>query len=272
MPGKGDPTPPASKPGDIPEPVVTQTEKKDPEQLLTDTAAKEEIAASNKTPSTPDPTSATPTTQPDKTKKVTIRNKPFADIKLGFSTGIGFDAHLKGTGYSLVEEFSFSKYFAVSSGIKLMLRNSEKYNEPKDYNRDMPEEFSKHYDPQHKIDTNICNIDIRNKSYAVPVFLSFRLPLKNDFKVLFSAGTDLTISSTDHVNYEHKNPYGSPPGSKPEPPHDIEHKNTTNAFHEMSLSIGLQKTWKHFGVDLSPNATLPFQKRPVWDGEVEVVV
>jgi hypothetical protein len=149
-------------------------------------------------------------------------------------------------GYSILGRILFTNKWSLSTGVKLLTINNEKYDDDGDFHQQNGQDFQSAYEP-HVSDTSfISNIEIHNTLFQIPIILTYQFALKNNFALLFGLSTDMDLSSKQTINYkyfginyaeEHKN---------------FEIKYSPTLFNNIALSIGLQKQWNHFAVQVSP--------------------
>jgi hypothetical protein len=162
---------------------------------------------------------------------------------LGYQAGVSIEKSNNQIGIAFLGELFVSKRFSINSGIKLLNITKEHYRDKDDFNNKRNESFCSTYIPNASDTSSISEIEMRFNIIQLPVALNYYKPLKKNYSLLFSAGTDLDLQAKFHLNYEHGDPRI----------HEHVATNYPNVvFNNISLSAGIQKQWNNFIVQLNP--------------------
>jgi hypothetical protein len=178
-------------------------------------------------------------------KKMHVKNN-LSLKNLGYQAGFGIEKANGQIGGSFIGELFVSKRFSINAGIKSLNIAANHYKDENDFYNKRQEKFNTIYAPNLS-DNSLSTVSEISMSYnliQLPVALSYYQPLKKNYSLLFSAGTDFDLYAKFHVRYE----LGYNDGMG-------EHENLKYAnvfFNNAVLSAGIQKKWNHFNIQLSP--------------------
>jgi hypothetical protein len=182
------------------------------------------------------------TTNETQNNHISIKN-------LRFRGGIEVEKANLQMGAGLLGEMLFSKRWGLSSGIKVLNVNNEKYADEDDFYHKKGMPFQHAYSKDVP-DTTAKNIGMHNILVQVPIAITYQLPLKYNYSIIASAGTDLDIYAKQLIDY---NRMGFPQ------PQTFTTNTPVVAFNNVVVSIGLQKRWKKFVFQASPFVSPQFK-------------
>ena len=168
----------------------------------------------------------------------------FSLKNLHYMAGIGAEGGNKQNGFGIYGQVALSDRWSFGAGIKSLMVNNEDYDDDDDFHNKKGVNFKKTFG---LTDTaNIENIKTRDIILEIPLSVNYTLPLRNDFGLVFSAGTDIDLYAGQHVEYLHldANSYLV-----------SDHKDVSAralAFNNAVFAIGLQKRWGHFVAQAGP--------------------
>jgi hypothetical protein len=169
-------------------------------------------------------------------------NKPSNFLnELKFQTGLTVEMANKEYGFGILGEMLI-KRFGLSMGIKYLSINSGS-----NYDANTTR-FKNSYLPDWSDNYQFKDIAIQAYSVQLPIALSYYQPLKKNYSILFSFGTDLDLYIYQNVNFACKDN-----GSWS----NYENWNMTLnhsavLLNNIMLSPGLQKQWGHFVLQVCP--------------------
>jgi hypothetical protein len=179
--------------------------------------------------------------------------KPFSLKNLQYQIGINTEIANSEYGIGILGEVFLNKRFSFNLGIKYLSIRNPNYNDgDKDDDREAGNKFRENYTPNLPDSCRFSNISISANAIQLPLAFTYYHPLKNDFALMLSAGTDLDIYVNQKVNYDYKDNsrtwgWGST--------YEHENMNVTHApvvFNNLTISPGIQKQFNHFVFQLSP--------------------
>jgi hypothetical protein len=119
--------------------------------------------------------------------------------------------------------------------------------------------FNSAYTSEISDTTGISNIGIESLVIQLPVFLQYHLPLRKNYTLLFSVGTDIDLRTEHSINYENVSVNSQIQR------HHLDVQSPIVAFNNAVISIGLQKQWKNVVMQavpfISPQLTSVAYKR-----------
>jgi hypothetical protein len=182
------------------------------------------------------------TTNETQNSHISIKN-------LRFRGGIEVEKANLQLGAGLVGEVLISKRWGLSSGIKVLNVNNEKYVDEDDFHHKKGMPFQ-HVYSKNVPDTTAKNIGMHNILVQVPIAITYQLPLKNNYSIIASVGTDLDIYAKQLIDYNRMG-------------FQQTQTFTTNtpviAFNNAVISIGMQKRWRKFVFQASPFVSPQFK-------------
>ncbi len=165
---------------------------------------------------------------------------------LKYRIGLGTDKGFGQKGASLLTDILFAKRWSITSGINMAFLSPKHFRDEDDFKRKTNKDFRDKYPTNAPIINPIEDIDVHQVLLRVPLYLNYRLPLRKDFTLLFSTGTDFDLSLRQFTSYNHRDFY------KDDHSRDIIEKMSVIPFNNLLFSAGIEKRWKHYSVQLSP--------------------
>lgn len=186
---------------------------------------------------------------PDFTKQrkhLTINLPSILLSNLKYKIGVSLDVANEQIGAVLLSEVLFNKHFSFNTGIRFLNITGSSYYTSEQYNLLTKRDFRQQYATFVPANYDIINLDFQNYLLQIPIGITYRYPLRNDFTLLFSAGTNLDLYVLQYVNFDYKED-----NSKFE---QGTYKSTlTNSlFNHFELSTGLEKAFKRMTFQLHP--------------------
>jgi hypothetical protein len=161
---------------------------------------------------------------------------------LRFRAGIESEAAFRQLGIGIIGEMLLSARWSVSTGLRFLAINNEKYNSNREFHQLKGKNFNAVYSCG-LTDSSASNIGINTLLTQAPISINYQLPLKNNYSLIASVGTDIDIHARQIVDYDDGGSLQN-------------NKFTTNypviAFNNIAISAGLQKRWKGFVFRASP--------------------
>jgi hypothetical protein len=179
-------------------------------------------------------------------KHLTINLPSISLSNLKYKIGVSLDVANEQVGASVISEVLFSKHLSFNTGVRFLNITGSSYYTSEQYNLLTKRDFRQQYATFVPANYDIINLDFQNYLLQIPIGITYRYPLRNDFTLLFSAGTNLDLFVRQYVNFDYKED-----NSKFE---QGTYKSTlTNSlFNHIELSAGLEKTFKRMTFQLHP--------------------
>jgi hypothetical protein len=177
----------------------------------------------------------------DKLKSMIVSLK---NIKI--QAGIGMQKGKRQSGNELLLGLHFTQRWNLSTGIRFLKVNHERYENNEGIDQLNGSPFPE-FHPAAKIDTAVIrNIGTQSAVLQIPLTLSYTLPLKKEYALLFGIGTDVDLASRQHIDYDRLG------GNLPVERKNFDTKNAVLMINNVVVSAGIQKEWKKFSLQLSP--------------------
>jgi hypothetical protein len=160
--------------------------------------------------------------------------------------GIGMQKGKRQSGNELLLGLRFTERWNLSTGIRFLKVNHERYENNEGIDQLNGNHFPD-FHPADKIDTSVIrNIGTQSAVLQIPLTISYALPLKKEYALLFGIGTDIDLASRQHIDYDRLG------GNIPVERKNFDTKNAVVMINNLVLSAGIQKDWKKFSLQLSP--------------------
>ena len=194
-------------------------------------------------------------------KKSGFRMPQISLPPLKYRIGLGSNIDNSQFGTCILTEVLFSKHWSVTTGINVSFLGFENFGDEDDFKRKTEKDFRKQHDLNLPLSSPIKDIEAHQVLFRIPLYLNYRLPLRKDFTVLFSTGTDFDLYQRQITSFSH---------------HDYIKENQQEGLAESikvipysnwMLSIGIEKRWKRFSVQLSPYVSHQFNPLPYRNNE-----
>lgn len=165
---------------------------------------------------------------------------------LKYRIGLGANADFGQLGTSILTDILFAKRWSVTTGVNMSFLGFEHFGDEDDFKRRTDKDFRDAHDVVLPLSNSIENIDAHQVLFRLPIYLNYRLPLRNDYTILFSTGTDLDFHLNQITSFSHHDLV------RTETQEGIQEKIPVPLFNNWMISTGIEKRWKHFSVQLSP--------------------
>lgn len=192
------------------------------------------------------PASLSATTSVPVAQPAVQRRSPFRLSSLQPRVGLEIGATLNGLGVGAAIEFFPTENLGVSVGVQASQLQREEHKELRDFNAATGTEFIEKYRAFLPAQYDqIRDISVRTSLISLPVLLTYYLPLRRNWSLLFQSGTNLDIAAYQQVRY--KSYYRG---------NDQFHSFETDAgprfFHNFMFGAGVQYHRPRMAAQLSP--------------------
>ncbi len=157
--------------------------------------------------------------------------------------------------FNIFGEFVFAKNWSAATGMKMVFLENEHSRDGRDWRDPKGKTFQQAFYQQLPPDSNnIKDINIRNALLLqLPIQVSYRYPISNNFTLLANIATDIEIYSKQKIDYTHRLP-----GNKEERL-SFEVAPRIPNLNNISFSAGIQKQWRNnLGVQFNIYANKQF--------------
>ena len=163
-----------------------------------------------------------------------------------YQAGIDFKMGNDQIGAGILGEVFFNSRWSMSAGLRILNVNNEKYHDANEFRMKKAQDFRETYAPAIPDTTFVSDIDMQYLVLQIPVMLTYHLPLKNNFGIIFSAGTDIDLYAKQHIDYEYSS-NTAPPGKD-----HFDANYPTVLFNNVMLSVGMEKQWNNVIAQICP--------------------
>ncbi|AFK04688.1 hypothetical protein Emtol_3562 [Emticicia oligotrophica DSM 17448] len=188
--------------------------------------------------------------------KALVKNKEFKlpSIKLPplkYRIGIGANMDNQQIGTSILAEFLLRKKWSVSTGASVNFLGFEHFGNEDEFKRKTTKDFREEHKVDFPVGVPIENIEARQILFRIPLYLNYRIALRNDFTFTLGGGTDFDLHLQKLTSFSRHN-YDDSPSAFSE-------KIKVTAFNNLMFSTGIEKRWKKFSLQISPYAAYQFK-------------
>jgi hypothetical protein len=177
---------------------------------------------------------------------ITIKLPSVSLANLKYRVGVSFDVGNEQIGGSLLSDVLLSKHWSMNTGLRFLNITGKSYYTAEQYLFDTKQDFRKLYAPYVPVNDDIINLDFQNYLLQIPIGITYRYPLRNDFTLLFSATTDLDLYVGQYINFDYKEDNGKFEQGT------YESKLSKSLLYNLELSAGLEKKYKRMIFQIHP--------------------
>jgi hypothetical protein len=177
--------------------------------------------------------------------------KPFSVFEgAKFSVGPDFMFSNQAMGTGISGKMDLKNRFGIGTGLNYTVLNTENFTDTADMFRHKPPHFHNDTNNHFNDKGHISDISITNSLIQIPIAISYTIPLKRNFGLLFSAGTDLDIYLNQKLSFNHNPDTGRTEN------HKFEEKGNVDVFNNLVFSTGVEKRWKSIAFQVTPFISL----------------
>ena len=179
-------------------------------------------------------------------KHITIKLPSISLANLKYRVGVSFDVGNEQIGGSLLSDVLLSKHWSMNAGLRFLNITGNSYYTSEQYLFATKQDFRQLYAPYVPVNYDIINLDFQHYLLQIPIGVTYRYPLRNDFTLLFSATTDLDLYVRQYINFDYKED-----NSKFE---QGTYKSTLskNLLNNLEFSAGLEKKYNRMVFQIHP--------------------
>lgn len=160
--------------------------------------------------------------------------------------GISADFGNEQTAFGLTNELLLNPNWAIYGGLRYTYLKGNEYYTGNQYNLDTKLDFKNQFASAVNTQGDFLNITFQNNFIQMPLGFTYRYPLNNNFKLLFTLGTDLDLFGKAFVAYDF-----SADGTKYQEGKSSS-KISNPIFNNGLLSVGLEKKYKNYVFQVQP--------------------
>ncbi len=180
-----------------------------------------------------------------------------ADVQVGgwnisfknitYRVGLGMDFGRETIGRSFVVDAFLTERFSINTGVRLLSYHGDIFDNEMNFRMKKAQDFRALYAPRLLPNQDIKNIDMQDFVVQIPINLAYHIPLKSDFSIITSLGTDLDLSAKKNVKFEYRDLNSSYP--HPEVKDSVQN---ARLFNNLTASVGIQKQVNRFVFQATP--------------------
>ncbi len=166
---------------------------------------------------------------------------------LKYRVGFGVEMADEYGGFNILTDILVSKRWSLTTGVGFStFFDDEDFEDEDEFRKNTKKDFRKEYESRINDNTQINDIHINQALLKIPVYINYRLPLPKNFTVLLTTGSNLGIHSRQFVSYNHQNSFRDGYHQR------FSLKVDTPIFNNLLFSVGIEKRWQKYSVQLSP--------------------
>ena len=206
---------------------------------------------------------AVSTNAPQATPRERLKiNWPDVSLKnLRFGVGLGSSVAQNQLGAGLLTEILVSNRWSITTGLGAATSGKQEFDDEDQFKQRTKEDFKdRSRDPQNNPPNfRIRDIRASERLVVLPLYVNYRIPLKNDFTFMVSTGSDFHLSSTRSTSFRRQE-FG-PAVPRPNQNDSFVEKLPNRFFTNLVFMVGIEKRWKNISLQLNPS--LKFQVKNV---------
>jgi hypothetical protein len=179
-------------------------------------------------------------------KHISIRLPSISLANLKYRVGVSFDVGNEQIGGSLLSDVLFSKHWSMNAGLRFLNITGNSYYTSEQYLFATKQDFRQLYASYVPVNYDIINLDFQNYLLQIPIGVTYRYPLRNDFTLLFSATTDLDLYVRQYIIFDYKED-----NSKFEQG-TYKSTHSKSLLNNLELSAGLEKKYNRMIFQIHP--------------------
>ena len=195
------------------------------------------------------PATATATVRPHRRVSmptVSMKNK-------GYLIGTDFQLTTRQLGGSLLGEMRLNSRWSLQTGLGYARVSGEKFATNNDYHDTHGNDFDRDHLTGLPPGTDLSNIDQHYTILQVPVMIGYFRPISKQWGLRLGFGTGVDVAAWQAYHFETK-----------DKGHDDKHslsleRQTVTPFNNLNLTVGAERSWKHWLVRVGPLAGWQWQ-------------
>jgi len=162
------------------------------------------------------------------------------------SAGASFRFSGQRIGMGVAGELKFGKHIGFTTGLTYNFLKAEQFQDKQDLNGHKHGDFNHHIHDHLNDKEHVTNITIKSQLLQLPLSVNYSIPLKQNFSVRISFGTDLDLylkqklMYEDHVDSTHFHE------------RQLDTKGDVEVFNNLFFGIVVGKCWNHFVLSIEP--------------------
>ncbi len=189
---------------------------------------------------------------------------PKFGLNLPFRVGVGQQWEGRTKAFSLWNEVLLGEHWSVQAGLSWQKLEDQKFFSEKLFKDRMREEFRKKHAPKLPPNFDIFNITARTKIVRIPLNLTYRNEISNDFSYFVGAGTNLNLRAKQTLSFDFKRPsrdFGQETKERAIP---------FPTINNVNVLVGVEKRWSPIVLQVSSFLNTRFRTFPFLEDRTDV--
>ena len=166
--------------------------------------------------------------------------------KIQVLPGISFNVSNQRIGTGLSMDVVFGKHIGISTGLTYNFLYEQHFPDRETMHGRPPHGYNPHINDHFGDKNHVSDISIQNQLLQLPFLLNGRLPLKHNFTLGLSVGTELDLYLYQKVSYTHHLD-----SMRTDYPH-FGSRGTVVPFNSLFFGVGASKQWNHLQLSIQP--------------------
>ncbi len=166
--------------------------------------------------------------------------------KISVLPGISFNVSNQRIGTGLSVDVTFGKHVGITTGLTYNFLYEQQFPDRETMHGGPPHGYNPHLNDHFGDKNHVSDIRIQNQLLQLPVAINYQVPLKHNFTLGFSLGTELDLYLYQKVSYtRHLD------SMRTDSPH-FGSRGTVVPFNSMFFGVGASKQWNHLQLNIQP--------------------
>ncbi len=188
---------------------------------------------------------------------------------LKLRVGLGGNLYPNLVGAGLLAEVLVSKRWSITTGAGVAALGTQEYADEDQFKRRTKDDFRDQSRDQQNGPPNFRaeNIRATERLVILPAYINYRMPIKSDFTLTVSAGSEFDLALSRHTSFNRREPGPFVPRPNPDANQGAFTERLRNPFfNNIVLAAGIEKRWKNVSFQLNPSLKLqvinvPYQRQ-----------
>lgn len=189
---------------------------------------------------------------------------PKFDLNLPYRVGAGQQWEGRTKAFSVWNEVLIGAHWSVQVGLSWQKLEDQKFFSEKLFKDKMRVEFRNKHAPKLPANFDIFNITARTKVTRIPLNLTYRNEIGNDFSYFVGAGTNLNLRARQTLSFDYKRP------SKDYGQESKERNIPFPVLNNASVLVGVEKRWSPIVLQVSSFLNTRFKTFPFLEDRTDV--
>ena len=193
---------------------------------------------------------------------------------LKLRVGVGGNLYPNLVGAGLLAEVLVSKRWSITTGAGVAALGTQEYADEDQFKRRTKNDFRDQSRDQQGGPPNFRaeNIRATERLVVLPAYINYRMPLKSDFTLTVSAGSEFDLALSRRTSFNRREPGPFVPRPNPDANQGAFTERLRNPFfNNVVLAAGIEKRWKNVSFQLNPSLKLqvinvPYQRQNLMMG------